>query len=171
MSKRYIYYVAKNRNQDVCFNWMNYCDQLDVIGAAKVTDQTKEESVEPISELEDTMWKLDAAICKGHDLEDFAFSFRFDDAEKAKRKYFEPKLDKLKYETFSLYLSDVISKAPALDRILNNDLSNLILNNDLSNLIAPDNLAIGAIITLDDFIHSMESGVTYYVYEKVVLIR
>lgn len=70
-------------------------------------------------------------------------------------------LIKLKEQVAALTLEDVIHTSPSLD---------FILENQYGDLIECENISSTA-MSMDDFIRNMESGVTYYVYERVILMH
>ncbi len=162
MGRGNIYYITKNKNKDVSFDERTYYDKLDILGVDYVQNQTKEESEIPLEHMQKVMQMLGAVTGYGHDNRDFAFSFWFDDVEKAKQDYFRPKLNNLKQQVEALTLSDVIHSAPYLD---------FIMDNDQGDLVVFDDEDYECNVSLDNFIRKLEPHVNYYVYKKVILMH
>lgn len=160
MARGYIYYVTKNKDQDVSFTKEQYYESLDRLGIDYVDDMANEDSADILKMLAEMLYKQGAVVGYGHSNRDFMFSFVFSDADSMKRNYFEPKLAKLKAEAAALTLENVIRSAPCLD---------CITNSNYSDLVAFDDGNATTDMTFDNFIRNLESGVTYYVYRKVIL--
>lgn len=160
MARGVIYYIANNPHE-VTFDESDYYDHLEALGADYVKNETKQDSEIPLEYLQKQLMKLGAVTGYGQIDGQFTFSFCFSDADSARRLYFEPKLIKLKEQVAALTLEDVIHTSPSLD---------FILENQYGDLIECENISSTA-MSMDDFIRNMESGVTYYVYERVILMH
>lgn len=164
MARGHIYCITTDKDMDVSFSESSYYEKLDSIGADYVEDQTKEYSEEPLKWLSDTMFRLGATV--GYNfMPGFAFSFNFLKVEQMREDYFRPKLEKLKAEAAGLDLFQVIQRAPNLNWICNNKYTDAI---ELHDAETGDS---GTFLTVDDFIRQVRPGVTYYVYEKVILMH
>lgn len=164
MARGNIYYISKNRDTDVHFRASDYYDCLGSLDIEYVEDRDREGSTEAMLCLLYIMKNLGASIFNA-DLEaddGFQFSFCFYDADTAKRKYFAPRLEQLKKDAAALTLDEAVRTAPMLDRFLDNEFGDLVEFNEGSS---------SSISTLDNFIRHMESGVTYYMYGRVILIH
>lgn len=161
MARGYIFYITNVKDMDVCFNANYYGDCEDAIDVDYVKDCSEEKSKIPLEWLEKTMSDMGAVINREQNGY-FKFFFRFHETEKVQQDYFRPKLKQLKKIVNELTLSDVVRCAPSLDSIVNNNYTDLITFEDESSEY---------VITVDEFIRRLQPGVTYYVYEKVLLIH
>lgn len=160
MARGVIYYIA-DKPCDVTFDESDYYDHLEALGADYVKNETKKDSEVPLEYLQEQLMELGAAIGHGQSDGQFTFSFCFSDADSARRLYFEPKLMKLKEQVAALTLEDVIHTSPSLDFILDDQYGDMVECESISN----------SLLSMDDFIRNMESGMTYYVYERVILMH
>lgn len=164
MGRGNIYYITKKKDADIHFDKTDYYDKLDGLGINHVDNQSEKQSKIPLECLQENMLNLGAITGYGYDNNYFAFSFHFDELiiERAKQNYFKPRLEQLKKQVEALTLSDVVQTAPCLDFIVDDNYGDLITfyNGDSE-----------CSISLDDFIRRLEPGVTYYVYEKVILMH
>lgn len=160
MARGVIYYIA-DKPCDVTFDESDYYEHLEVLGADYVKNETKEDSEVSLECLQEQLMKLGAVTGYGQSNGQFAFSFSFSDADAARRLYFEPKLAKLKEQADELTLEDVIHASPTFDFILDEQYGDVVKCESLSS----------GLLSMNDFIRNMESGVTYYVYECVILMH
>ncbi len=160
MARGVIYYIANNPCE-VTFDESDYYEHLEALGADYVKNETKEDSEISLECLQEQLMKLGAVTGYGQSNGQFAFSFSFSNADAARHLYFKPKLVKLKEQVAALTLEDVIRTSPSLDFILDNQYGDLIECRNISD----------AAMSVDDFIRNMESDVTYYVYEHVILMH
>ncbi len=176
MGRGCIYYIVKDADLDVdvSFGAENYYEKLDTLMIDYVEDETKEESEPLLKTLREMMENLGAVTGFGSDIgkNHFAFTFRFENADMAKRAYFQPKLTGLKKQVEALTIEDVVKSAPALDFILDNEYGDLITfaESYYSNFLKCTGQA-EIDMSVDEFIRHMESGVTYYVYERVIFMH
>ena len=160
MARGVIYFITTNKEQDISFGEEKYQEKLESLQLDYVKDQDDEQSSTPRKTLEKLMLTMGANIAYSSDMTDFRLSFCFTDADQAKRAYFGPKLDDLRTQVEALTLDGVIRHAPALDFILDNSYGDIVTLNEED---SEDDL------TLDGFVRRLESGVTYYVYNRVLL--
>lgn len=161
MNINYIHYVTKDKDQYPEFNAEKYWHKMNAYNIKFAYDLSEDQSEIPLKTFDNMLCKLGAVIGYGS-MNDFKFSFWFDNVQKAKTQYFRLRFEKFMREAQALTLENVLMSAPALDSILNDKCSDLVkihLNNS------------DYTFTLDDFIRSLESGTTYYVYEKVIRIH
>lgn len=160
MARGNIYFVTKDNQQEVDFTEQNYYDRLDVINVDYVRDEDEASSALSLECFKDIISDLGADIFDADG--DFGFAFQFDEIETMKCRYFRPKFEMLKEKVNSLDLSDIISFAPDL---------NSIINDNHGDLITLGENEAGSSVTMDDFVRYLESDVTYYVYKKTILIH
>lgn len=166
MRTNYIYYVTKDKDQYPKFNAEKYLHKMNAYNIKSAYDLSEDQSNTPLKTLDDMLCKLGAVIGYGS-MNDFKFLFWFDNVQKAKTQYFRTRFEKFMREAQALTLDSVLTSAPALDSILNDKCSDLVemhLNNYGCTIA-------DYTFTLDNFIRSLESGITYYVYEKTIQIH
>lgn len=164
MAKGVIYYVTKDKDADVSFYAENYYDKLDALGTDYVKDQTTEESEEPLRQFERTLSHMGAMMGYGVDTFDhgFRFTFCFQDAGHMREKYFSPRLEQLKKEADALTLKDVISRPPVFS---------CLTGSSPSDFVTMEQPYGESDMDMDEFIRQIESEVTYYVFERVILMH
>lgn len=160
MARGVIYYIANNPCE-VTFDESDYYEHLEALGADYVKNETKEDSEISLECLQEQLMKLGAVTGYGQSNGQFAFSFSFSNADAARHLYFEPKLTKLKEQVDELTLENIVHASPTIDFILDEQYGDMIKCESLSS----------GLLSVDDFIRNMESGVTYYVYERVILMH
>lgn len=155
MGRGYIYYITKDKDEEPSFDESDYYDRLDALHVDYVQNESSEN---PLESLQQTLQELGAVLGYGYD-KNFAFSFSFKDVDKAKREFFEPRLRALKENVAALTLEHMVESEPAFEITPKGD------------LIAMEAYYGDSLCSVDDFIRSLESGVSYYVYEKVVFMH
>lgn len=159
-----MYYITTDLGVEVDFDESDFYDHLEALHVDYVKNMSVQESEDPIRWLDQMLTKLGAAIGYHKELKDggFACCFRFEDAEKMKAAYFGPKLMKLKEEAEKLTLFELLHRAPELDRIIDDPYDDRVIFRDAAD---------ESMFTKDAFIREIKSGVTYYLYEKVILLH
>ena len=162
MARGDIYYITTKRDDRVSrFEESLFYDQLDRYGLDYVEGRDEEQSKDPLRYLKEELEKMGAAVSEEKKTQ-FTFSFCFPDLEKARKEYFEPKLEKLKQEAAGLTLDAVIRRTPCLDMILNDTYGDMVMFMDgLSE----------STVTFDDFIRQLKPDVTCYVLGRTILMH
>lgn len=155
MGRGYIYYITKDKDAEPSFDESDYYDRLDALHVDYVQHEFSEHVLES---LQQSLQSLGAVPGYGYD-KNFAFSFSFEDADKAKREFFESRLRALKKNVAALTLERMVQSEPAFEITPKGD------------LIAMETDYGDSLCSVDDFIRSLESGVSYYVYEKVIFMH
>lgn len=162
MARGNIYYITKDCNNDKSFDESDYYSELKSLGVDYVKNVGREESEIPLESLSNMLQRLGADVMPFTGYGDFAFSFSFEDAENAKLEHFGPKLAEFKKQAMALKLESVIRTPFAFD---------FILDDNYGDLVAFNGGTYECLITVDDLIRRIESGVTYYVCDRVILMH
>lgn len=166
MGRGNMYYISREKNEDIShFTKDNFEHRLEALLIDYMKDLSESEAQVPLGNLQKAMQELGAITSYGYSVNGngkIAYGFVFGSVEEMKKRYFTPKLGKLKANVEALTLFDVIKSAPALDFICNDETTDLI--------ILKEN-GFEQELTMDDFIRHLEAGVTYYVYNRVILMH
>lgn len=163
----YVYYITTDERLPAYFPSADLIEYIRKLEKRDITLLDVSESKLPLQNLENQMkelggetdWMLPTHWCFEKDAGNYPLRFRVPRENVAKKKYFEPKLKRLKTVVEGIHLLDVISHAPNLDMFLNDK------NGDKVMLITQEKEEM---LTMDNFIRQLDSYVSYYVYELVL---
>lgn len=163
----YVYYITTDERLPAYFPSADLIEYIRKLEKRDIALLDVSESKLPLQKLDEQMkelggetdWMLPTHWCFEKDAGNYPLRFRVPHEDEAGKKYFEPKLKRLKSAVEGIQLLEAIMHAPNLDVFLNDK------NGDRVMLITREKETM---LTFDDFIRQLDPYVSYYVYELVL---